>query len=574
MTARAGLQVPYLARQPCGKPFAYFPQHKEFRWTDDAVDLFHGHESPGSLAAVFQCSLFFRLLSAFLEQEISRDDFANGEFIDCSGELANIYFQNWGMRLSRLSFGGKVQAQKKAQALINLALQSSDLFEELADRFEADEKFDRVALSVKLLVSLLSAISDDTFSNINPRSSGPWAAWVSNLAYEIHHSPTFRLGWPWIRIRDYRPIRDVLREHLALARGESARRHLHDQPNRFRPFLPGIDRGGRAAERIYRLFVDNGWCPYRALQLCRSYDYLVLNSLASLIYNPISAREHGKCVKLQRCCAHDLIVNTDDYPLRHELEETHDCELVLVRREEIIEIIQSGGIPLISISLENDLDLQVVQCTPYMTYTAISHVWSDGLGNRKANALPRCQLLRLRKMIFQTYFPENSPFHDDSTGWSAITSAMEWVFWKEMRARKPCFKIDKKRVYFWMDTLCIPVPVDSQSAEENKELKLRAIRHITPIFAGAFSTLVIDKGLEAVNVPNPSLLSGDEFAAIVLCSKWMQRGWTLEEGFLSSSCFFQIAGKPYEISGSLHRLLPEAAAHHSPLERASINARL
>jgi hypothetical protein len=151
---------------------------------------------------------------------------------------------------------------------------------------------------------------------------------------------------------------------------------------------------------------------------------------------------------------------------------------------------------------------------------------------------------------------------------------MEWVFWKEMRARKPCFKIDKKRVYFWMDTLCIPVPVDSQSAEENKELKLRAIRHITPIFAGAFSTLVIDKGLEAVNVPNPSLLSGDEFAAIVLSSKWMQRGWTLEEGFLSSSCFFQIAGKPYEISGFLHRLLPEAAAHHSPLERASINARL
>jgi hypothetical protein len=58
---------------------------------------------------------------------------------------------------------------------------------------------------------------------------------------------------------------------------EDARRYLHGQPNRFRPFPPGAGRGGRAVERLYRLFVDNGWCPYRALQLCRSYDYLILN---------------------------------------------------------------------------------------------------------------------------------------------------------------------------------------------------------------------------------------------------------------------------------------------------------
>jgi len=44
-----------------------------------------------------------------------------------------------------------------------------------------------------------------------------------------------------------------------------------------------------------------------------------------------------------------------------------------VPREEITEIIKSGNIPLISISLENALDLQVVRCTPYSTPTAISY---------------------------------------------------------------------------------------------------------------------------------------------------------------------------------------------------------
>lgn len=563
--ARASLQVPYLARQPCSKSFAYSPQHKEFRWTDDAVDLFQGCETIGSLTAVFQCSLFFGLLSAFLECDIDRDSFANDGFIDCCGKPAHNYFRKWRTRLSRLSFIGKQRAHERAQALIDFASLSSDLFEEVSDHFKEDENFNRVALSVRLLVNLLSAILDDAFSNISPRSSGLWAPWVYNLPDGKFYS----------LYSNFTPFRALRREHLGFARGEGIRRHLHDQPNRFQPFPPGVGRGGRAAERLYQLFVDNGWCPYRALQLCRSFDYLVLNSLASLIYNPTSGEDHGKCLELQQCCAHNLIVDQlDDYPLQHAVEETHNCEIVHVPREEITEIIEAGGIPLISISLENDLDLQVVQCTPYITYTAISHVWSDGLGNPISNALPRCQLLRLRKMIFETYFPENSPFYDKSTIMSAVRSAGYWAFWRETRARKPCFKIDKKRVYFWMDTLCIPVSVDSQPAEENKALRLRAIRHITPIFAGAFSTLVIDKGLQAVSVPDPGLISGDEFAAIVLSSRWMQRGWTLEEGFLSSCCFFHIMGKPYEISGSLHHLLPETAAHHSPLERASINARL
>jgi hypothetical protein len=542
--------------QPCGRSFDYFPQHNQFRWADDAVDLFHGCETIGSLTAFLQCSLFFKLLSAFLERDIDREDFVDEGFIDSGKEPVHEYFQEWRMRLSWLSYLQKQRTQEKLHALINFASLNCDIFEETADYFGDDENFDRVALSVKLLISLLSAISDDTFSTIGPRSPGLWAPWVSALALRIVPRRTQPFG-------SFTNSPELLRDHFAAMGKDDVRRHLHSQPDRFRPFPPGVGRGGRASERLYRLFVDNGWCPYRALQLCRSYDYLILNSLASLIHNPASVEDHGQCVELQRCYAHNLISDRPDkYPFQHDGEEAHDCEFIHVPREEITEIIQSGGIPLISMSRENDLDVQVVQCTPYTTYTAISHVWSDGLGNPQSNALLSCQLLRLRKMIFQTYSPEYSPFHDDSTTSSRARSAGYWAFWRAMRASKPYSKIDKKRVYFWMDTLCILVPVESRPAEENSDLRFRAIKHITPIFAGAFSTLVLDKGLQAVSVPRPSQVSGDEFAALVLSSKWMQRGWTLEEGSLSSTCVFQLMGKPYDLSGSLKHLLLKAEVHH------------
>ncbi|KAI9768050.1 MAG: hypothetical protein M1839_004210 [Geoglossum umbratile] len=83
----------------------------------------------------------------------------------------------------------------------------------------------------------------------------------------------------------------------------------------------------------------------------------------------------------------------------------------------------------------------------------------------------------------------------------------------------------------------------------------------------AFNALVLDRGLEDTSIPVPNQVNVDELAALVLSSKWMQRGWTLEEGSLAQTCVFQLMGKPYEMS------LPAVESHHSPLDRAFINAR-
>ncbi|KAH0556008.1 hypothetical protein GP486_006049 [Trichoglossum hirsutum] len=562
-----------------GPSFYDFPRHNGFALrTDDAKGLFAGCGTIGALTSLLQSWLFFELLAAFLERrDIDRNDFEAYGFVDIDQARVHGYFRDWRAGLSRRSYAGKQTARKRLERIIEFAMRKSEMFEEAADLFESadadDEDFDRVALSVKLLIGLLISISDDTFSIFDSQPSAHWASSRILHASKAEPEPSDK---PLLRMDKEEP-----------------REHLHTRPKWFLPLPPDDYHGGRAAKRFLRLFADNGWCPYQARQLCRSYDYLTLNSLASLKCHQTSIGDHGQCMQLGRCCAHDLTVDPASgiYPFQHAIKDEHDCEFIHVPKEEIADIIKSGDIPLISLSLGgDDLDLKVVRCTPHVAYTAISHVWSDGLGNPKSNALPRCQLFRLREMILQTYSPGFIPCYDDRTLWSRFKGHLnaDWRAFINSSPGRQYIKINRKRVLFWMDTLCIPVSSDSYATEEDEDLKFRAMRHMTPIFAGAFNTLVLDRRLQDAGIPVPSQANEDELAALVLSSKWMQRGWALEEGSLAQGCVFQLMGEQYEMpdelgnsasstkssrSDLLRNLLSNVESRHSPLDRAFINAR-
>ncbi|KAI9768049.1 MAG: hypothetical protein M1839_004209 [Geoglossum umbratile] len=427
VVATARLKAPYLAPPVYQRPdtsFYDFPQRNGFLRTDDAAGLVWSCETIGSLASLLQSWLFFELLSAFLERPINRSDFETHGFVDINQKLVHNHFRDWKARLSRRSQRGKQRTRKSIEKIINFASRKSDVFEEAADLLgSGNEDFDRVALSIKLLISLLNSVSDDTFSAIGSRLSACWA-WI-----------------PFVPGTNLYPGDKFLSQ---MSKGE-ARRYLYRQPKWHLPLPPGDEYGGRAAKRLLRLFVENGWCPYRARQLCRSYDYLMLDSLAGLKCQRAPTEDHKQCMQIGRCCAHDLIVNLASvYPFQHTTEGEHDCEFIHVPKEEITNIIKPGGIPLISMSLKDGLDIKVVRCTPYITYTAISHVWSDGLGNPESNALPRCQLSRLRDVIHQTYFPQFSPFCDDRTTWSRSVAQANWESWGSTRPGKPIFTLDQK----------------------------------------------------------------------------------------------------------------------------------
>jgi len=91
---------------------------------------------------------------------------------------------------------------------------------------------------------------------------------------------------------------------------------------------------------------------------------------------------------------------------------------------EICGTIQEGAVPLVSVTTtteSNELILEHHSAVLYHTrsepiYVAISHVWSDGMGNPRQNAMRSCQLLRVQGAVNDLY-----P--------SALTSNSNQPFW-------------------------------------------------------------------------------------------------------------------------------------------------
>jgi hypothetical protein len=555
------LKIPYLSAatyQPHGSFYEFAAYHGVIQ-SEEPTDLTRRFETINSLASFMQSWLFFEHLAAFLGFPVDHSDFITEEgFVSLHQITAYNHFRRWKGRLWQLSFAKKQQARQKIEDLICFTLSKSDIFEEAAEllRQQEDSDFDSVALSVKLLVCLLSAVVEDTFSV----SFGWWPSWMYTAFARLKGEGTMYITQDPLEIREH---------YLAnLRAGKRELKHLYNERRAIVPLPPGDNEGGRATTRLILLLENNGWCPFRARQLCQNYDYLTVNNIAAVKRPLATVENHQSCIRMRRCTAHDLNVRSSStYPFRHDCDEP--CSFEGFSYDAVAHIIQSGGIPVVSVNKEGPLEPHIDQCTPQTTYTAISHVWSDGLGNPSSNALPGCQLKRLRELIRQTYIPEASPLYDES---DPVWSATQWEISKQLRARPyTCFHPD--RIFFWMDTLCIPVRPDGFQTDESRELRFRAIKQITPIFAGAFNTLVLDSGLQAAENIDPKKIGGDEFAALVLGSKWMERGWTLEEGCLSQSCVFQLLGKPYDMATTSNHLTPIVSPLQSPLERVLVQTR-
>jgi hypothetical protein len=233
--------------------------------------------------------------------------------------------------------------------------------------------------------------------------------------------------------------------------------------------------------------IDDGWCKSDVERLRYALEPEKLYFVAQMD-PPTPLEDHRGCQE-HRCLLKQL-----DW-LTYRTKHTYDgcaCPHVTASQSEMSVILESSAIPLVLWC--SGSQMKIVSSDDYPNYVAISHVWSDRLGNTRANSLPECRLERLDRIV-------NDLFEDE-----------------------------ERVVPFWIDTICCPV--------EPKESQDLAIISMRKTYRDAEKVLVLDAYLERTEWKPLSLT---ESLLRIICSPWTRRLWTFQEGVLARSLYFQFA---------------------------------
>ncbi|RVX68173.1 hypothetical protein B0A52_08681 [Exophiala mesophila] len=249
---------------------------------------------------------------------------------------------------------------------------------------------------------------------------------------------------------------------------------------------------------------QSGWCPSDVSMVSQDFSPSTMVYL-SRMKREATSRDHSACTR-QKCFAFQIDDST--YTSKH-CQENCTCEYVGPQIDQVVKIIAGGGVPLMSIVVDqvsDDIEIKVEEYKPGQEYVCFSHVWSDGLGNANDNTLPRCQILRLRGLL------------DDLAGMKSrrelLNTARFSAFMRKQR---------KLSMRFWIDTLCVPVQ------KEHVDIRKLAIRHMNNVYAKTYHLLVLDAELQKIAVPDLR----ETLLRVSICG-WMRRLWTLLEGVVGA----------------------------------------
>lgn len=226
-----------------------------------------------------------------------------------------------------------------------------------------------------------------------------------------------------------------------------------------------------------------GWCPSEISLILHGFDDTSA-FFASRLERRRTKADHSKC-SANKCRAFNIV--TEVYKTQHT-EGCRGCADVSIDNDELAAVLRLNKTPRVRIKVKDtNTEAQIkVTITDSGPYVAISHVWSDGLGNATTNALPSCQLVRLHN----------------------LTAKLGGEFTDDLPA-------------IWIDTLLVPVKKGVE--------KRMALGRLSQYYREATKVLVLDSDL--LNASH--FCSQEEQLARVFFSTWMRRLWTLEEGILS-----------------------------------------
>ena len=247
--------------------------------------------------------------------------------------------------------------------------------------------------------------------------------------------------------------------------------------------------------------MQHGWCPSDIARAEAKFLSLQAMHVIRMMDRSLPKRDHNHCTDL---ACNTYQIDTSNYKVGHEEPEC-SCEELYVQQGDLEAILhREECIPLLRLTGEmQDLKLEVLESDPSTSYIAISHVWADGLGNPHANSLHRCKLARLRKLV------STLARHDET---------------------------NTELPLIWLDTLCCPAK-DGQG-------KQKAIEKIRLVYQRAKHVLVLDSGLMGYESKTQGI---HEKVVRIFTSGWVRRLWTLQEGALARSIYFQFADEPVSL---------------------------
>jgi len=285
----------------------------------------------------------------------------------------------------------------------------------------------------------------------------------------------------------------------------------------------------------------------RANHWCESHIETYSNIASGLYFlgllPPRRERNHSNCSRAA-CMANQI--DLDTYRTQH-ITECPGCDFLGVDPIEVGRILCAGHIPVVMLTVRGDqYSLKVHSSQHRQRYVAVSHVWSDGLGNPSKNSLPLCQLRRLADLCGQadnpTYrFYELRNRLEGNTWatwclkigivlwewcivlWSIFTSLTRYV---QPSSRSGIGKSTFRETRFWIDTLCVPVvdrSSDSRTQSDVLAFRKHAIHKMKDTYKGAEEVLVLDSHLQTLGYTAYEAMVG-----LSLCD-WMTRLWTLQE---------------------------------------------
>lgn len=417
------------------------------------------HAQDDSGVAILDSSALVPLLHAWMAKNVERERASQRDFNQfnkiCGDQFTAAVFAH--NNLSRPSH--------ECRHVPGAPTRTQSLSAYMATHKAPDPRDPRIALSIELMLDLLNGVQRvDAANRLSQRADG---------GVNIPENSLYK------RIINERPVQSLTSGH-----------------------------------RQERLVVDRmaarGSCPSDSAVMFNAFSTSTLLYIESLGMPDDSLVGHGQCTDY-RCSRRTL--SEDTYERSHA-PGCGGCRDSVADQGEIDRILRSGSIPMIrlpdAIPDSSGLD-QIVLNSSADSYIAISHVWSDGLGNVNQNAIPTCQLRRIGELVRKLPAPLDQVNH------------------------------------IWLDTIC--VPPDSAGMEVAQGLALERMRDV---YEKATAVLVLDRSFSSFDAADKSDV---ELLVRAFISPWMRRLWTFQEGCLATKCILQFADAAVDIDAAMGRVL-------------------